>query len=169
MLTSMYKTISFRSIQSVYTPAVWHINVPQRIHIFLWLMADNKALTRTNFSQKGKSWWRTSTVFTVLNLKRIIIWFFYCCVPTTMWCHLSDNFDKDLGTDFESVARWWISNNKNVVLNIYCAALMWSTWKLRNDLSIQEKNGEARRIFCSDWSKPWRIGRLCARLQTSRS
>ena len=67
-----------------------------------------------------------------------------------MWCHLSDNFDKDLGTDFESVARWWISNNKNVVLNIYCAALMWSTWKLRNDLSIQEKNGEARRIYSSN-------------------
>ena len=72
--------------------------------------------------------------------------FFECCVPTTMWCHLSEIFDRNLGTDFESVARWWI-NKKNAVLNTCCTAflntcctaLMWCTWKMRNDFSFQAK------------------------------
>ena len=49
---SMYKTISFRGVKPVYTPAVWHLNVPPRIHIFLWLIANNKTLTRTNLAKR---------------------------------------------------------------------------------------------------------------------
>jgi len=29
-----------------------------------------------------------------------------------MWLILSEIFGRNLGTDFESVARWWISNKK---------------------------------------------------------
>ncbi|RCV41442.1 hypothetical protein SETIT_9G136600v2 [Setaria italica] len=30
---------------------------------------------------------------------------------------MAEIFDMQLGTDFESVARWWVSNRKNCVLN----------------------------------------------------
>ena len=56
-----------------------------------------------------------------------------------MWCHLSEIFNTDLGINFESMARWWISNKKNAILNTYCVALMWCIWKMRNDLCFQEK------------------------------
>ena len=48
----MYKAVSFRGIQPVHTPVVWQLNVPPRIHIFLWLMANNKTLTRSNLVKR---------------------------------------------------------------------------------------------------------------------
>jgi hypothetical protein len=42
-----------------------------------------------------------------------------------MWKHVSEIFDIQIGVDFESVARWWISNKKNCVLTMCGAALLW--------------------------------------------
>ena len=44
-----------------------------------------------------------------------------------------------MGADFESVARWWLSNKKNSTLNITCTAALWSLWKLRNYMCFQGK------------------------------
>jgi hypothetical protein len=43
-----------------------------------------------------------------------------------IWGFFSDLFGVQLGQDFESVAMWWISNNKNSVLNVFCDAALWS-------------------------------------------
>jgi len=119
-VSSMYKTVSFRGIQPVYTPVIWHLNVPPKIHIFLWLMANNKTLTRSNLAKRQKvdniSCLFCAETETVNHL------FFDCCVSTIMWSHLSKIFNKNLGSDFESVATWWISNKKNATLNTCCAA-----------------------------------------------
>ena len=40
--------------------------------------------------------------------------------------------------DFESTARWWVSN-KNENLNCVCATVLWALWKLRNGLCFQGK------------------------------
>ena len=60
-----------------------------------------------------------------------------------------------VGVDFESIGRWWISNNKNAVLNSTCAATLWSIWKLRNLLCFQE----------GKWQGGPEEVRFCARLQ----
>ena len=131
----MYKTVSFRGIQPVYTPVVWQLNVPPKIHIFLWLMANNKTLTRSNLAKRQKvddiSCLFCTETETVSHL------FFECCVSTAMWSHLSKIFNKNLGSDFESVARWWTSNKKNAILNSCCAALTWCIWTTRNDFCFQ--------------------------------
>jgi hypothetical protein len=31
---------------------MWNISVPSRVHIFLWLLANNKMLTRDNLSKR---------------------------------------------------------------------------------------------------------------------
>jgi hypothetical protein len=36
----------------MYTPVMWGISVPSRVHIFLWLLANNKTLTRDNLSRR---------------------------------------------------------------------------------------------------------------------
>ena len=120
---SMYKTITFRGILLVHTPAVWQLSVPPRIHIFLWLLSNNKIRTRTDLAKRRH----------VENLRCLFCnepetthhLFFECIVANVMWKHLSDIFDIALGSDYESVARWWLSNNSHYVLNMSCAALMW--------------------------------------------
>jgi hypothetical protein len=49
---SMYRTISYRGIRPVFTPILRDLNAPPRIHIFLWLLSDNKTLTRTNLAKR---------------------------------------------------------------------------------------------------------------------
>jgi hypothetical protein len=38
----------------------------------------------------------------------------------------------NLGADFESVARFWMSKKKHRIVNICTAAALWALWKLRN-------------------------------------
>jgi hypothetical protein len=41
------------------------------------------------------------------------------------------------GVDFESVASLWLCAKKYKTLNICTTAVMWSLWKLRNDMCFQ--------------------------------
>ena len=43
---TLYAIVSVRGIKQVYTPMMWKLRVPPRIHVFLWLLANNKLLTR---------------------------------------------------------------------------------------------------------------------------
>ena len=56
-----------------------------------------------------------------------------------IWPVIHELFGVQVGNDFESVARWWISNSKNSALNVVCTAILWALWKLRNDMCFQGK------------------------------
>jgi hypothetical protein len=43
----------------------------------------------------------------------------------------------DLGTDFESVAWLWISEQRHVIVNVCTSAALWAIWKLRNEFCFQ--------------------------------
>jgi hypothetical protein len=43
-IQSLYDFISLRGIQPVFIPAVWKLTVPPRIHVFMWLLSNNKLL-----------------------------------------------------------------------------------------------------------------------------
>jgi hypothetical protein len=51
---SLYKVISFRGIKQVHVPSVWNIKIPPRVHIFLWLLINNRVLTRDNLAKRRK-------------------------------------------------------------------------------------------------------------------
>jgi hypothetical protein len=61
---------------------MWKIKVPPRIHIFLWLLANNKVLTRDNFVKRrnvdDKTYLFCKEYETVHHL------FFDCCVVQLM-------------------------------------------------------------------------------------
>jgi len=142
---AVYKTINFRGVQPVYTPNIWGLNVPPRIHIFLWLLSNNKTLTRTNLA-KRRHVEDVSCLFcnepeTVNHL------FFFCCVAKVLWSYLKDIFHTQLGDGYESVARWWISDSKHKVMNGCSAALMWSLWKFRNAMCFQGKSWMGEKIL----------------------
>ena len=80
--------------------------------------------------------------------------FFNCIVAKQIWNVVSAFFETEIGTNYNSVARFWVSNKKHAVVNSVCAAVLWCLWKDRNDLVF---NGSAwidikqvwRRILCS--------------------
>jgi hypothetical protein len=48
----VYAIINNKGIQQIYTPVVWKLFVPSRLHIFLWLLANKNVLTRDNLSKR---------------------------------------------------------------------------------------------------------------------
>jgi hypothetical protein len=49
---SLYAVINHRGVVPIFVPAVWKLNIPPRIQIFLWLLSKNKALTRDNLAKR---------------------------------------------------------------------------------------------------------------------
>jgi hypothetical protein len=39
-------------VRQIFTPVVWRLSVPPRLHIFLWLLANNKTLTMDNLAKR---------------------------------------------------------------------------------------------------------------------
>ena len=70
----MYNTVSFRGIQPVYTLVVWNLHVPPRIHIFLWLLANNKTLTRYNLDKRQNVEDLSFLSCSILNLRLFSIY-----------------------------------------------------------------------------------------------
>jgi len=106
---SLYEVLSFRGVSPIHIPAVWKLSVSPRVHIFLWLLYNNKILTRDNL-QKKRDVEDKSCLFccedeTVNHL------FFECCVAKLIWNWVSEVVGVRVGDDFESIGRWWISDN----------------------------------------------------------
>jgi len=134
---AVYKTISFRGVKPAFTPSIWAINVPPRIHIFLWLLANNKILTRDNLAKRKRV--DVMSCLFCAEPETVHHLFFDCVVAKVCWAYLVDNFHIGLGTDFESVARWWVSNSRYKIMNCCSSALLWCLWKTRNELCFQGK------------------------------
>jgi hypothetical protein len=60
--------------------------------------------------------------------------FFKCFVAQNVWKVISDVFGISIGSDFLFVARWWISNDRNAVLNTFSSVVTWSLWTLWSGL-----------------------------------
>ena len=86
--------------------------------------------------------------------------FFDCVVAKICWSYLNDIFHIDLGKCFESVARWWVSNNRFKVMNCCPSALLWSLWKTRNEICFQGKLWLEERVVIRkmvNMLRNWRI------------
>ena len=131
------KTISFRGVQPAFTPSIWDIIVPPRIHIFLWLLANNKILTRDNLAKRRNV--ENMNCLFCDEPESVHHLFFECVVAKACWAYLADIFHIGFGNDFESVARWWVSNTRHKIMNCCSSVLMWCLWKTRNELCFQGK------------------------------
>jgi hypothetical protein len=49
---SLYAVVSNRGVKQIFTPVMWRIPVPPRLHVFLWLLANNKVLTHDNLARR---------------------------------------------------------------------------------------------------------------------
>jgi hypothetical protein len=49
---SLYAIINYRGVRPVYVPAIWKLDAPPKIQLFLWLLSHNKLATIDNLNKK---------------------------------------------------------------------------------------------------------------------
>jgi hypothetical protein len=76
-----------------FTLLVWRLSVPPRLHIFLWLMANNKTLTRHNLAKRRIV--EDKSCLFYADKESIHHLFFNYCVAKFMWQVCSDISGKD--------------------------------------------------------------------------
>jgi hypothetical protein len=132
---SLYRVINFRGTRPVYTPGIWSLNIPPRVHFFLWLLINNKNLTRDNLAKRQHV--DTKSCLFCEELESYHHLFFDCVVAKEMWRRISSVVGRELGESLESVGICWLSNKKFTSINIISSAALWALWKLRNVLCFQ--------------------------------
>jgi hypothetical protein len=106
-----------------------------RLHILLWLLANNKVLTRYNLS-KRKNVEDKSCLFCTEN-ESVTHLFYECCVAKNMWKEVAEITNRPVVVDFESMAKLWVRDTKLKAVNVFYTAVNWCIWKARNDLCFQ--------------------------------
>ena len=127
---SLYAVVNFRGVKPIHPPAIWELCIPSRVQVFLWLLSNNKLLTRDNLA-KRREVNEKSCVFCD-EPESISHLFFDCCVVNIMWELCSSIFGIQLSGGFENVAKWWLSRKKHAVLNMCTSAVLWCIWNMRN-------------------------------------
>jgi hypothetical protein len=134
---SLYRIINFRGVIPVHSPSVWALKIPPRVQFFLWLLSNNKNLTRDNLSKRQQV--DDKTRLFCGELESSLHLFFECVVARQMWGRISSVVGRVIGSSFESIGICWLSNKKFLNINIISSAALWALWKLRNDLCFQNK------------------------------
>jgi hypothetical protein len=94
------------------------------LHIFLWLLANNKTLTRDNLAKRRKV--EDGSCLFCNDAESVAHLFFGCCVAREIWKEVLEIVSRVVGTDFESVAKWWLCDKKCKILNVVTSAILWS-------------------------------------------
>jgi hypothetical protein len=107
---SLYAVINDRGIKQIYLLVMWKIHVPLMIHVFLWLVGNNKILTRDNLAKRrevtNRSCLFCSKSETILHL------LYECCVARNLWGIVAEIAGLPMVPDFEAMAKWWIRSKK---------------------------------------------------------
>jgi hypothetical protein len=80
---SLYAIINFRGVQPVFLPAVWDLKIPPRVQIFLWLLSQNKIMTRDNLRHRCIQ--KTLQCELCSELESVKHLFFDCLVSRLLW------------------------------------------------------------------------------------
>jgi hypothetical protein len=128
---SLCGIVNDRGVKQIFTPLVWKLQVPPRIHIFLWLLSKNKILTRDNLVKRKKIDDLTCLFCSELESAKH---FFECCVAHNIWGTISEMLGFQVGMDFESMAKLWLNDKKCRYVNIATDVVLWCLWKIRNNI-----------------------------------
>lgn len=99
----LYAAINFRGVMLLCIPAVWEIVVPPRIHVFLWLLSQNKILIRGNLNKRQKVDDLHCLFCSESESTQHL--FCQCDITKLLWSEISEMPGIDVGGCFESIAR----------------------------------------------------------------
>jgi hypothetical protein len=131
-IRSLYAIVNNRGIKQIYTPVMWKLSVPPRVHIFLWLFPSNKTLTRDNLAKRKNL--DDKTCLFCNELESVNHLFFECYIAQSFWKCIYEIINVIMGNDFISVTKYWINDSKLKCLNAISATTLWALCKFRNDM-----------------------------------
>jgi hypothetical protein len=137
---------------------VWKIKVPPRIHIFLWLVANNKTLPRDNLVKRRPV--EDGSCLFCAEQESVAHLFFDRCIAMAFWCWIIEITGVELGSDFESIDRFWILGNKYKMLNVLSSPVLWTLRKTRNILCFKDYQWRDLRELvgqCARMLRDWRM------------
>ncbi|WVZ97911.1 hypothetical protein U9M48_043413 [Paspalum notatum var. saurae] len=100
---SLYKAINFRGISQVHSPAVWSPKIPPRIHFFLWLLSQNKVLTRDILAKRREV--SDDRCLLCSEKESVQHLLFECIVAVNMWQVVSEALEVNIENNFLDVER----------------------------------------------------------------
>jgi hypothetical protein len=77
--------------------------VPSRLHVFLWLLVNNKVLTRDNLAKRKMV--DDKTCLFCNEDESVVHLFLCCCVAQIIWKVISQISSLPFITDFESLGK----------------------------------------------------------------
>jgi 5-methylcytosine-specific restriction endonuclease McrA len=80
---------------------MWKINVPPKLHVFLWLLANEKVLTRDNLAKRRQV--DDLTCLYCNDTESVKHVFFECCVAKWLWEVLAEVTGLPVIIDFENM------------------------------------------------------------------
>jgi hypothetical protein len=92
-----------------------------QVNIFIWLLANNKILTR----EPGQKRVVVEDIRLACNEQESIKHFFYCCVAQ-FFKKKYEIIGLSVGNDFESVARFWLGGKKFKAVNVCTSVALWT-------------------------------------------
>lgn len=122
---SLYTIINFRGVQPVFVPAVWKISVPPRIHVFLWLLSNNKLMTVDNLADRGII--KPPECQFCGENESINHLFFDCIVAKQLWACLLDFNGVDINSYLDMAGKW-LAEKRYKAVNTISAGVVWSLW-----------------------------------------
>jgi hypothetical protein len=151
-IRSLYAIVNNRGIKQIYTPVMWKLSVPPRVHIFLWLFPSNKTLTRDNLAKRKNL--DDKTCLFCNELESVNHLFFECYIAQSFWKCIYEIINVIMGNDFISVTKYWINDSKLKCLNAISATTLWALCKFRNDMCFNNVQ----------WMGMSQISGICARM-----
>ena len=119
----------------MFVGSIWKLTIPPRVQFFLWLLSNNRVLTRDNLGKCREV--SDPTCLFCSEKESISHLFFECCVARNIWLIISELLNQDIGANFESIARFWVANKRHKFTNVVASSVIWSLWKLRNEMCFQ--------------------------------
>jgi hypothetical protein len=81
-------------------------------------------------------------------------------VAQNLWSIVSEIVGMKIGPDFESMAKMWLNDKKFKWTNVCSAAVLWSLWKIRNEMCFHGScwEGMAKLLRrCAGFLRNWSV------------
>jgi hypothetical protein len=128
--------------------------------VFLWLVVKNKILSKENMRAKNWQQDRRWLVWTFESTNHI---FFGCLVAHFSWRVIQIALNIHTWRRNAIFFEEWLYKQKNTernLLTIGCGVIMWTLWRIRNDMRFIDKidsNPADIFLLCGFWLDSWAI------------